>query len=124
MSHPTWVRGLKYSAPQETNRSHVVAPYMGAWIEIGEGQLKWYGYWSHPTLGKLKGIKEIGSFNDEKPEYILILANHDPAKTVLRRELENTINSSDYTELCKKATLKVATSCLMGYGFIMSVFIQ
>jgi hypothetical protein len=67
-------------------------------------------------LGLLKGIKEINSFNDERPEYILILANHDPDKSVLRRELKNIIESNEYTQFCAKAELKVATSCLMGYG--------
>ena len=34
MSHPTWVRGLKYKKAFATSIHLTVAPYMGAWIEI------------------------------------------------------------------------------------------
>jgi len=67
-------------------------------------------------LRLLKGIKTIKSFSDENPEFILILANHDPAKSVLCRELKEVINSDDYEDFCSKAELKVATACFMGYG--------
>ena len=33
-SHPTWVRGLKSTVISVTGGQIVVAPYMGAWIEI------------------------------------------------------------------------------------------
>ena len=32
-SHPTWVRGLKLLMLIRLIRRHLVAPYMGAWIE-------------------------------------------------------------------------------------------
>lgn len=67
-------------------------------------------------LGLLKGIKKIQSFSDTKPEFILILANHDPAKSVLNRELKGIINSADYKNFCDNAELKVAAACFMGYG--------
>lgn len=67
-------------------------------------------------LGLLKGIKTIASLSDEKPEFILIFANHDPDKSVLYIELEEIINSNDYKEFCSKAELKVATACFMGYS--------
>ena len=35
MSHPVWVRGLKYAHPAIAPREAVVAPRVGAWIEIG-----------------------------------------------------------------------------------------
>ena len=34
MSHPTWVRGLKYKDGYYDVEDDGVAPYMGAWIEI------------------------------------------------------------------------------------------
>ena len=34
MSHPTWVRGLKYVDGQADRRQEHVAPHVGAWIEI------------------------------------------------------------------------------------------
>ena len=33
-SHPTWVRGLKFLDMDANDKLEVVAPYMGAWIEI------------------------------------------------------------------------------------------
>jgi len=67
-------------------------------------------------LGLLQDIKQIGSFSDSKPEYIFILANHDPAKKALRRELDSLIQSNHYQDFCKYAELKIANSCFMGYG--------
>ena len=32
LSHPTWVRGLKSNGSRDYNALAVVAPYMGAWI--------------------------------------------------------------------------------------------
>ncbi len=34
LSHPTWVRGLKYLHSRKNWIAIFVAPYMGAWIEI------------------------------------------------------------------------------------------
>ena len=34
MSHPTWVRGLKYYVAFRYSRPKSVAPHVGAWIEI------------------------------------------------------------------------------------------
>ena len=34
LSHPTWVRGLKLTAPIQQLHQKQVAPHMGAWIEI------------------------------------------------------------------------------------------
>lgn len=67
-------------------------------------------------LGLLNKIKKIGSLSDEKPEYILILGNHDPAKSVLRRELDLLVNSQLFTDFSALADLKVATASVMGYG--------
>ena len=67
-------------------------------------------------LRLLNGIKKIGSFSDAKPEYILILGNHDPAKSVLRRELEALLSLQTFVDFSALADLKVATASLMGYG--------
>ena len=34
MSHPTWVRGLKLDIETHLTEAEIVAPHMGAWIEI------------------------------------------------------------------------------------------
>jgi len=67
-------------------------------------------------LGLLQDNKRIGSFSLDKPEYILILANHDPAKSALYRELQSVINLSNYASFCNKADLKIAMASFMGYG--------
>lgn len=54
--------------------------------------------------------KDIAQFDNDKPEYIFILANHDPASSVLKRELDGL--STYYPNL----ELKFAVSNFMGYG--------
>ena len=39
-SHPTWVRGLKLQHYLNSPKRTVVAPYVGAWIETGNGYLR------------------------------------------------------------------------------------
>jgi len=68
-------------------------------------------------LGLLQDNKRIGSFSLDKPEYILILANHDPGKSALYRELQSVINLSNYPSFCNKADIKIAMASFMGYGF-------
>lgn len=60
-------------------------------------------------LGLTAGIKPIESFSDNKPEFILALVNHDPASSILQRELE------DLPPLTQ-ADLKLAVSNFLGYG--------
>jgi len=60
-------------------------------------------------LGLINNKKAIESFNDNKPEYILALVNHDPAAKNLRKELNN-------LPPCPYAELKFAVSNFMGYG--------
>ena len=38
-SHPTWVRGLKLSQMRVLSTAHLVAPHMGAWIEIALAEI-------------------------------------------------------------------------------------
>ncbi len=61
-------------------------------------------------LKLINNQKDIAQFNEDKPEYIFILANHDPASSVLKRELEGL--PADYPNL----ELKFAISNFMGYG--------
>ena len=41
LSHPTWVRGLKFHTLQLIVAVRSVAPHVGAWIEIGDGRQPW-----------------------------------------------------------------------------------
>lgn len=61
-------------------------------------------------LKLINNQKDIAQFNKDKPEYIFILANHDPASSVLKRELKDL--PADYPNL----ELKFAVSNFMGYG--------
>ena len=53
--------------------------------------------------------RDLESFSDEPPLFLLILANHDPDKTKLREELA-TLPSAEHCEI------RVVTSSLVGYG--------
>jgi hypothetical protein len=55
--------------------------------------------------------KQIESFGDNKPAFILALANHDPAKSNLNKELAKLSAVQ-----CQHIDLKFATSNFMGYG--------
>ena len=57
MSHPTWVRGLKFLIVCALCNNHIVAPHMGAWIEIGSESNRNSMYWSHPTW--VRGLKYV-----------------------------------------------------------------
>jgi len=61
-------------------------------------------------LKLINNQKDIAQLVDKKPEYIFILANHDPASSVLRRELDGL--PINYPNL----ELKFAVSNFMGYG--------
>lgn len=60
-------------------------------------------------LDLINNQNRIKSFNDSKPEYILVLANHDPASSILRTELET-------LPPCPHIDLRFAASTFMGYG--------
>lgn len=61
-------------------------------------------------IGLINNQKDIDQFNNDKPEYIFILANHDPVSSVLKKELDKL--SVNYPDL----KLKFAASNFMGYG--------
>ena len=60
-------------------------------------------------LGLLDCGKDLGSFNQKKPIFILAFVNHDPGKSKLR-ELLNTCPE------CPHVDLHVATASFLGYG--------
>jgi hypothetical protein len=60
-------------------------------------------------LELINNEKPIESFSGNKPEYILALVNHDPASSILKRELEA-------LPPCPHMELKFAASNFMGYG--------
>ena len=60
-------------------------------------------------LGLINCKHNIQSFSKEKPRLLFILANHDPASSVLKRELGKLPSSSG-------VEIQIATSCFMGYG--------
>jgi hypothetical protein len=62
-------------------------------------------------LGLIDNQKQIESFGNNNPEYIMALVNHDPASSILNRELAKLP-----TRPCPHADLKFATSNFMGYG--------
>ena len=51
-----------------------------------------------------------------KPEVILILANHKPASTILKREIEKILTLQEYKDLNQVCDVRVACSSFMGYG--------
>ena len=61
-------------------------------------------------LGLINCQKDMRQFNNDKPEYIFVLANHDPASSILKRELDEVLLNYPNLEL------KFAVSNFMGYG--------
>ena len=67
-------------------------------------------------LGLIYKIKKDITVSKEKPEVILLCANHKPEKTALKREIREVMQTVEYKELKEMCDLKLATSSLMGYG--------
>jgi len=70
-------------------------------------------------LGLIQGLKEgtkITIGPEKKPEFILLIANHKPASTILKRELTNIIKTDTYKWLIERMDIRIASSSLMGYG--------
>jgi hypothetical protein len=61
------------------------------------------------TLGLMDCGRDLLSFSDEPPLLLLILVNHKPAKSRLRKLLRTLPRSTH-------ADLRIATGCLLGYG--------
>lgn len=67
-------------------------------------------------VGGIKGSARISIDPTRRPEFILLIANHKPASSILKRELEAVIRSGTYGRLSETADIKIAASSLMGYG--------
>lgn len=66
-------------------------------------------------LGLISNLnKHIIIDQNRKPEFIIILANHKPASTLLKRELIKALAACP--ELTKHIDIRIAQSSLMGYG--------
>lgn len=65
-----------------------------------------------------KTAKEIGSFSDEPPEIIVVLANHDPDSTRLKTELDRLQEwfASGEPSTVRPDQIRIATANFMGYG--------
>ena len=73
MSHPTWVRGLKQFATSERILRHLVAPYVGAWIETLHSTNKTSRSRSHPTWVrglKLGSVREVTRRRKSHPTWV------------------------------------------------------
>ena len=57
----------------------------------------------------IKCANKLCSFSDEKPIFLLVLANHDPESSKLRNLLHNLPDSPN-------AELRIATASFLGYG--------
>jgi hypothetical protein len=70
-------------------------------------------------LGLINGVNETSEISidpNKRPEFILLFANHKPASSILKRELEAVVQSDTYISLIESASVKIAASSLMGYG--------
>ncbi len=70
-------------------------------------------------LGLIRGIKNplrIRIDCDQKPEFILLMADHKPVKTVFEREAKVFMGTPDYKNLCSLVDIYIAQANYMGYG--------
>ncbi len=65
-------------------------------------------------LGLVDNQNKIVGFNDNPPEFIFVLANHDAQSTILKTELQKVHSDPAYQQL--PFDIKIAVSSYMGYG--------
>lgn len=77
-------------------------------------------------LGLISGVtKTIEISKKSKPEFILLIANHKPVKSVLQRELRAVINeTSYYNELISMIDIKIAKASYLGYGLYSEMMVD
>ena len=68
-------------------------------------------------LGLVDDLPLQFAFTNDKPEFIFLLANHQPASGILEKELKKLKTENFYNDFCQMADLKIATANLFGYGF-------
>lgn len=74
-------------------------------------------------LGLIKDVNKEIKLSRNKPEFILLIANHKPASSILIKELKKVINSTYYTNLKKDVDIKIAKSSNMGYGLYSELMV-
>lgn len=67
-------------------------------------------------LGLISDVVKPIKLSKNKPEFILLLANHKPARSVLQRAIQEAINSPYYNSLKQMIDIKIAKASYMGYG--------
>lgn len=75
-------------------------------------------------LGLIKDVNKTIKLSKDKPEFILLLANHKPGKSVLKRELKEVINSDYYIDLKQMVDMKIAKASYMGYGLYSELMVD
>lgn len=60
--------------------------------------------------------KKISIDRAKKPEYILVISNHQAKSDVLNKEINEICEQKYYLELREKVDIKIARASLMGYG--------
>ncbi|MGH4121856.1 MAG: hypothetical protein ACREV6_02800 [Clostridium sp.] len=75
-------------------------------------------------LGLIKDVNKTIKLSENKPEFILLLANHKPVKSVLKRELKEVINSPYYNDLKQMVDMKIAKASYMGYGLYSELMVD
>lgn len=75
-------------------------------------------------LGLISGVVKPIKMSKIKPEFILLMVNHKPVKSVLQRELQSTISSPYYKELKQMIDIKVAKASYMGYGLYSELMVD
>lgn len=75
-------------------------------------------------LGLIKDVNKAIKLSKKNPEFILLLANHKPAKSVLKREIKEVINSPTYKLLKRMVDMKIAKASYMGYGLYSELMVD
>lgn len=75
-------------------------------------------------LGLIKNVNKEIKLSRNKPEFILLLANHKPIKSVLQREIKEVMNSPYYNNLKQLVDMKIAKASYMGYGLYSELMID
>ncbi len=68
------------------------------------------------SLGLIKNQNQITGFNNSKPEYILLITNHDPASKKLLNELNDLIRNNIYQQVSQYVDIKISTANFHGYN--------
>jgi len=67
-------------------------------------------------LELVQGVKKTIKISKGKPEFLILMANHKPAKSAFKRELKIMTEASYYQELIKLVDIKIPQASYMGYG--------